>query len=169
MSLSREIVATYRGPGAVMRRLLAQGPREDRALMFVMAACAMFFVAQMPALARQAHLEGSELNPLMGASLLACMVILPLALYVLAALSHLVAKLFRGRGTGYGARLALFWALVAASPLLLLNGLVAGFVGQGVQLSLVGLLWFLVFLWFWVSSLRVAEWPADQMAERPAA
>ncbi|WP_353472629.1 YIP1 family protein [Salipiger sp. H15] len=169
MSLSREIVATYRGPGAVMRRLLSQGPREDRALMFVMAACAMFFVAQMPALARQAHLEGVELNPLMGASLLACLVILPLALYVLAALSHVVARLFRCRGTGYGARLALFWALLAASPLALLNGLVAGFMGAGAQLSLVGLLWFVVFLWFWISGLRVAEWPAEQMAERPAA
>ena len=38
MTLSREILATYRGPGAVVRRLLRQGPREDRALMFVMAA-----------------------------------------------------------------------------------------------------------------------------------
>lgn len=169
MSLSREIVATYRGPGAVMRRLLSQGPREDRALMLVMAACAMFFVARMPALARQAHLEGTELNPLMGASLLACMVILPLALYVLAALSHIVAKLFRGQGTGYGARLALFWALLAASPLALLNGLVAGFVGEGLQLSLVGLLWCAVFLWFWIGGLRAAEWPGDRMAERPAA
>ncbi|ANT59408.1 MULTISPECIES: YIP1 family protein [Roseobacteraceae] len=168
MSLSREIVATYRGPGAVMRRLLSQGPREDRALMFAMVACAIFFVAQLPGLARQAHLEQVDLNPLMGASLLACMVILPLALYVLAALSHLVAKLFRGQGTGYGARLALFWALLAASPLVLLNGLVAGFVGEGAQLSLVGLLWFAVFLWFWLRCLIVAERPAEPVTGRPA-
>ena len=71
MLLTREIVATYRGPGAVVSRLLAQGPREDRALMFVMAACGLFFVAQLPALSRRAWLEGVDLNPLMGGALLA--------------------------------------------------------------------------------------------------
>ncbi|MEB3419381.1 YIP1 family protein [Salipiger marinus] len=157
MSLSREIVATYRGPGAVMRRLLAQGPREDRALMFILAACALFFVAQLPAQARQAHLDGVDPNPLMGGALLGWLVLAPLLFYGLAALSHLIARVFGGRGTGYGARLALFWSLLAASPLLLLNGLVAGFMGPGPQLMLVGLLWFVIFLWFWLRSLTVAE------------
>ena len=157
MTLTREIAATYRGPGAVVARLLAQGAREDRALMFVMAACAMFFIAQMPGLARQAHLDGQELNPLLGASLLAWLVIAPLLFYVLAAISHVVARIFGGKGTGYGARLALFWALLATGPLVLLNGLVAGFLGAGVQLTLVGALWFAVFMWFWMRGLITAE------------
>ncbi|MCR8546971.1 YIP1 family protein [Salipiger sp. P9] len=157
MSLSREIVATYRGPGAVVARLLAQGPREDRALMLVMAACGLFFIAQMPALSRQAHLAGSELNPLLGGALLAWLVIAPLLFYLIAFLSHLVARVLGGRGTGYGARLALFWALLASAPLVLLNGLVAGFLGTGPQLSLVGLLWFAVFLWFWLGGMRAVQ------------
>ena len=157
MSLSREILATYRGPGKVVARLLSQGPREDRALMLVMAACALFFIAQMPALSRQAHLEETELNPLLGGALLAWLVLAPLLFYLVAFLSHLIAKLFGGKGSAYGARLALFWALLAATPLVLLNGLVAGLMGPGLQLTLVGLVWFAVFLWFWLSGLAAAQ------------
>jgi hypothetical protein len=115
------------------------------------------FIAQLPRLAREAHLQGEDLDMLMGASLMGWVFIAPLLLYVLAALSHLVAKLFRGKGSHYGARLALFWALLASSPLMLLNGLVAGFIGPGVELQVVGLMWLLVFGWFWMGGLIEAE------------
>ena len=39
----------------------------------------------------------------------------------------------------------------------LLHGLVAGFIGPGPALQLVGALWLGVFLWFWISCLRLAE------------
>ncbi|WP_435312231.1 YIP1 family protein [Primorskyibacter sedentarius] len=159
MAVTQDIVATYRGPGRVMRRLLSMGQREDRALALVMAGCAVIFVAQLPRLAREAHLTGQELNPLLGGSLLAWVFIAPLMLYALAAASHLVARLIGGRGDWYGARLALFWAILASSPLMLLNGLVAGFLGTGPALSFVGLLWLGVFCWFWARSLWVAERP----------
>ena len=123
MSLSREIVATYRGPGAVMRRLLAQGPREDRALMFIMAACALFFVAQLPAQARQAHLDGVDPNPLMGGALLGWLVLAPLLFYGLAALSHLVARVFGGRGTVLGTGLGVF-ILVMIAVVLTVSGVI---------------------------------------------
>lgn len=157
MAVTRNITATYRNPGKVLRGLLSMGPREDRALAYLMAACLIVFVAQMPRLARQAHIEGTELNMLMGASLMAWLFIAPLLLYCLAAFSHLVAKLFRGQGSFYSARLALFWALLAASPLMLLNGLVAGFIGPGPELQIVGLAWFVLFCWFWIGGLVAAE------------
>lgn len=157
MALTQDIVATYGGPAKVMRRQLAQGPREDRALVFLMGACLMVFVSQWPVLARRAHIEETELNPLLGASLFAWIFMAPLALYLLAWLSHLVAKAMGGKGTAYGARLALFWSLLAASPLMLLNGMVGGFIGAGPALTLVGFVWFAVFLWFWLVSLREAE------------
>ena len=69
----------------------------------------------------------------------------------------MVARALGGRGSWYGARMALFWSLLASSPLVLLNGLVAGFVGAGPGLTLVGLAWVGVFLWFWFAGLRVAE------------
>ncbi len=157
MPVTTDIVATYRGPGRVMRRLLDMGPREDRALAFVMAFCIIGFIAQMPSLARRAHLEGAELNMLMGGALLGSVFILPLFFYLLAWLSHLAARMFGGGGTSYGARLALFWALLASAPLVLLNGLVAGFIGPGIAQTLVGLLWVAIFVWFWLSGMRQSQ------------
>ena len=157
MSVTRDIAATYRGPGAVMRRLLALGPREDRALAILMGACGLIFVSQLPALSRKAHLEDTELNALLAGALFGWLFIAPLALYLIAALSHLVARALKGRGSWYGARLALFWSLLASTPLILLNGLMAGLAGPGPGLTLVGVLWLGLFAWFWVRSLAVAE------------
>lgn len=157
MAVTRNITATYRGPGRVVRRLLDAGPREDRALAYLMAGCVVVFIAQLPRLAREAHLTGQDLDMLMGATLMSWVFIAPLALYVLAGLSHLMARLVGGKGTGYGARLALFWALLASSPLMLLNGLVAGFIGPGLELQIIGLVWLLVFGWFWIAGLMTAE------------
>ncbi|WP_297772271.1 YIP1 family protein [uncultured Roseovarius sp.] len=158
MPVTRDIVATYRGPRRVMRRLLDMGQREDRALVMLIAACVVVFVAQWPRLAREAHLTGEALNPLLGGALLAWVFIAPLLLYALALLSHAIAKVFKGAGTAYGARLALFWAFLAASPLILLHGLVAGFIGPGAGLQLVGFVWFAAFGWFWLAGLIEAEW-----------
>ena len=157
MPLTSDIVATYRGPGRVVQHLLAMGKREDRALMFLMLSCAIVFVAQMPRLSREAYLSGQELNMLMGGALLGWLFIAPPMFYVIAALSHLVARLFGGKGDAYGARLALFWAFLAASPLFLLHGLVAGFIGPGPGLQGVGLIWLVMFLWFWMSGLKQAQ------------
>ncbi|MEM1075963.1 MAG: YIP1 family protein [Pseudomonadota bacterium] len=162
MTVTRNITATYKGPGRVVNGLLALGQREDRALAYLMAGCLVVFISQMPRLARQAHLTGEDLNMLMGATLLAWIFIAPLAFYCVASLSRLIAKLFKGKGTAYGARLALFWALLASSPLMLLNGLVAGFIGPGVELQVVGFLWFACFVWFWIGGLIASERPLPQ-------
>ncbi len=157
MAVTRNIRATYRRPGQVVTGLLAMGQREDRALAYLMAGCMVVFVAQMPRLAREAHLTGEDLDMLMGATLMAWIFIAPLVLYCIAGLSHLVAKAFKGGGTPFGARLALFWALLASSPLMLLNGLVAGFVGPGIELQAVGFLWFAFFMWFWLAGLVASQ------------
>ena len=161
MPVTTDIVATYRGPRRVVRRLLDMGQREDRALVILIGACIVVFVAQWPRLAREAHLSEQALNPLLGASLMAWLFIAPLLLYALALLTHGVARLLGGRGSAFGARMALFWAFLAASPLILLHGLVAGFVGPGAGLQLVGLIWCGVFGWFWLSGLYEAEWSRE--------
>ena len=158
MPVTTDIVATYRGPRTVFRRLLDMGEHEGRALAILMAACAIFFVAQWPALSREAHLTGQELNPLLGGSLMAWIFIAPLIFYLIAYLSQWILRALGGKATGFGARLALFWAFLAASPLKLLHGLVAGFIGSGAGLTSVGAIWFAVFLWFWISNMREAGW-----------
>ena len=158
MPVTTDIVASYRGPRAVMRRLLALREHEGRALAILMAGCLITFVGQWPRLAREAHLSGQELNPLIGGALLGWLFIAPLAFYALAFLAHLICRALGGSGSAYAARLGFFWAWLAASPLLLLHGLVAGFIGPGPGLTGVGALWCAVFLWFLVSNLREAGW-----------
>ncbi|SLN71708.1 YIP1 family protein [Ruegeria meonggei] len=161
MPVTSDIVATYRGPGRVVQRLLDLGRREDRALVFVMGFCVVAFIAQLPSLARRAHLEGLELNMLMGGALLGSVIILPLFFYVLAFVSFGAARLVGGRGSAYGARVALFWALLSSTPLVLLNGLVAGFMGPGPALTLVGIVWLGIFVWFWLAGLVQAQRQAE--------
>ena len=158
MAVTTDITATYRGPRKVIARLLAMGPREDRLLAFLMGACVLMFIAQMPRLAREAHLNGQELNMLLGGALLGIVFIAPLGLYALAMISHLIVRTMGGQGDAYQSRLVLFWAFLAATPVLLLNGLVAGFIGTGPALNAVGGLWVMVFFWFWVSGLIEAYW-----------
>jgi hypothetical protein len=93
----------------------------------------------------------------LGGALLGWVFIAPLTLYVLAAVVHGVARLFGGRASWYEARLALFWAFLASSPLWLLNGLVAGFVGPGPGQTLVGAAALLVFLFLWGAGLWEVE------------
>ncbi|MGB7316750.1 MAG: YIP1 family protein [Planktotalea sp.] len=157
MPVTSDIVATYKGPRKAFARILGMGQREDRALMMLMAGCLIAFVARWPALARQAHMTGEDLNMMLGGTLMALLFVAPLALYAIAALSHVIAKVLRGQGDWYGARIALFWSLLASSPLLLLNGLIEGFIGPGPGLQLVGFAWLVVFLWFWMSGLVEAE------------
>lgn len=164
MPVTTDIVRTWRRPRAVMRDLLDQGKREDRAIAYLMIACFLIFVAQWPRLQRIA--EGYEPSPwpedinfegMMTYTFYAVVIMLPLALYGVAAMSRLIAKVMGGQGTWYGARLAFFWTLLATTPLLLLHGLVRGFIGPGGQATLVGGLWAAVFFAIWIQCLREAE------------
>ena len=157
MALTDEILATYRGPKRVVARILAAPAREDRALAFLLAALGIIFVSLWPALQRQslAMPEVPMAQRVLAAGL-GLLLVVPLA-YLLAALSHLASRAGGGRGGYYGARVALFWALVAVSPLMLLRGLVAGLIGAGPQLAAVDLLALAAFLWIWISGLWQAE------------
>jgi len=164
MAVTSDIMQTWRTPRQVMRKLLDQGRREDRAIVYLMVARVLIFVAQWPRLSRIA--AGFEPSPwpveinfegMMTYTFYALVVMLPLAFYGLAAIARLVAMLFGGHGSWYSARLALFWTLLATSPLLLLHGLARGFVGPGVQANLVGFIWLAGFALLWFQSVLEAE------------
>jgi hypothetical protein len=139
------------------------GPREDRLLAILMAGCALMFISRMPSLAREAHLTGQEQTMLLSNALFGIIFVAPLALYTLALLTHFVARVLRGAGDSHAARLALFWSFLASSPLMLLNGLVAGMIGPGTELQLVGGLWFSAFLWFWISGMYQGYWAGSRV------
>ncbi|WP_368373102.1 YIP1 family protein [Rubellimicrobium arenae] len=137
------------GPRAVIREHLARGENEARALAFLMIGCILVFVSQWPRLARTAQLEGDEFPRLAAYALLGWLMIWPLVFYALAGVVHTVSRLTGGQGTAFGARLALFWSWLAASPLALLTGILAGFTGASILTNLAGLLWILVFIGLW--------------------
>ncbi|MEL7104697.1 MAG: YIP1 family protein [Pseudomonadota bacterium] len=162
MSVSNDILRSYVAPREVQARRMA-GQREDRAIAVVLAACVLISIAQWPRLAREAFYDGSiDLQMQMGSAVFAWVFIMPLVLYAIAAVSHVIARVFGGHGTWFRARMALFWALLAASPLWLLHGLVAGFIGPGPALSGVGLLALGAFVVFWGAGLAVAEWQKQE-------
>lgn len=153
MSVIADMLSSYRGPHKVVARHLAMGVREDRALAVLMVGCVLLFVSSWPYNARLAHLEGQELGPLVGGSLFALLFIAPLVFYLLATLVAAVLRLAGWKGGAYASRFSLFWALLASSPLLLLHGLIKGYLGVGPQEQIVGVFWFLAFMWFWISGL----------------
>lgn len=159
MPVTTDIVQAHVRPRKVMARLLGNGIREDRALAMLMGASFIMLIAQWPTRAREAHLEGLELTDLIQNDVFALIFVFPLMAYGIAALTHLIAKLFKGQGTWFGARLALFWSLLASTPLIVLAGMVRGLIGTGPANTLVGALWFAIFLWIWINSLWEAEKP----------
>ena len=158
MSAALDIIRTYRAPREVVRSRSAPPENEGRALAVLMAGCILMFVAQCPRLAREAF-EAPEipLEARLGAAAFGWLFIMPLVLYVLAGLTRLAARVVGGHGTAYGGRIALFWSRLAAAPLWLLNGWVAGFIGPGPLMLGTGLLATVVFLAFWMLGLVEVE------------
>lgn len=158
MGVVDDIVATYRRPRHVIGRLIAAGQREDRALAILMGASAVIFISQWPRAARQAHLDpAAPLDARLAGALLASVFLLPLAAYLVAMISHGMARMVGGTGTAFGARIALFWALMAIAPLMLLHGLLEGLAGPGAAPVIAGAMIFGLFLWIWLNGLWVAE------------
>lgn len=157
MAAVEDILRSYRRPRVVIREHLARGRAEPRLFSFLFAALLMMFVAQWPAMARQ-HFQTPDV-PMPGLLLgtaLALAATTPF-FYALAFLVTQITRLFRGRGDGYGGRLALFWALFAVSPLMLLQGLTQGMIGPGPQANAVAIVVFAAFVLIWGAGLRVTQ------------
>ena len=158
MQITADIIRSWLHPRKVMARRLSEGAREDRALAYLMIACVVIFVSQWPRLARDAQIDPSTpLDVRLGGTLFGWLFVAPLALYLIASLSHLLARLLGGKGNYFAARIALFWSLLSVTPLWLLNGLVAGIIGPGPELTVIGGISLAVFCVVWISSLIEAE------------
>lgn len=157
MTVSTDMVATWRRPREVLRRHLARGQSEPFAFTLLLVFLILAFVGQWPIAAREAFEAGDpSALPRILARAFAVLATIPLW-YLLAALSRLVARALGGKGSWYGARIALFWALATVGPLMLLQGMVAGMIGPGPALSAVTLVVGLAFLWLWATLLHEAE------------
>lgn len=163
MGLVADIAQTYRAPGRVIARRAAQAGSEVQAITIVMLGCLMIFIAQWPVHSRAAFLDPEiPLGGRLTGAGVAWLMIMPLLLYALAAIIHLILRALGGRGSFFTARISLFWALLAASPLALLNGLTAGFIGTGPAYLFTSGMLTLGFAVFIVAGFRATEFPAKK-------
>ncbi len=149
---------------------------EARGFIYLMVGLLIVFVGQLP------DLGGVGMNPLVLSENLAgedgqpgsdgslaggffgLLFLGPLLFYLLASLSHLIVRLFGGRGQGVDARLAMFWTILAVSPLFLLRGM-ASVSQAGSLVMVVNYAIAAGFLWIWLSGLIEAEFPAREKSE----
>lgn len=162
LGVAGDIIRTYRAPRAVVRHRIGPSENEGGALVTLMLACGLIFVAQWPRLSRAAFETGQDVQMLIGGTLLAWLFMMPLVFYTLAAVLTALLRLIGGRASGYEGRMATFWALLAAAPLWLLWGLTVGFIGQGPAATVTGALALVAVLIFWGAGLREVAFPQER-------
>ena len=155
MSLINNIVKSYWRPQDVFDDFHHHEFGESHALGFLTGGCAMAFTSHWPTLARKSHLTSEPLDMMLGGALFGWVFVAPLLLYMLAAALSVCLAILGLRRKGRLVRLSLFWAFLASGPIMLVYGLVSGFLGQGTASSGLGLLWIAVFIWFLVCGFRM--------------
>jgi hypothetical protein len=102
-----------------MRGVLDAAPSEGRILMFAMTSGAILFLAECVSLAfsaARAAVPPDRLSASFAAAFTALLILRPLMLYGLAALSGLAARVAGGTGSWRETRAAVCWAAVVAAP-----------------------------------------------------
>ena len=151
--IAPRVLASWRRPGQVVRGL---SPMSEGAMLAVlMGAMLVFLIAQAPGHARAAALDPAvPMAGRMAGALTAVLLMMPLVAYVVASLVALASRLTRWRLAAEDSRLALFWALLAISPAMLLAGLVEGLIGPGPALAITRLIAGIGFLFIWGGGIR---------------
>lgn len=150
MSLIGEIATAHRNPVAVAAGQDAQGVSEPQTLFYGMLFGFLSFLAQLPVLSVLADRDGPPLFALAAANLVAFLFFLPLMLYLLAGLSHVILARFGGSASWAQSRRALFWSALVVAPLILLSGLAAPLVPRPIVVT-AQLVTGAVFFWQWTA------------------
>lgn len=154
----------WRAPRAAMAGERERGLSEGRALVHLMLACFLLFVASLPNAVREARTLAIDdaVEGAVSAHLFAYLALAPLLAYAAAALVHLAARAFGASGSFLAARAAVFRSLLLAAPL----ALAAAVLGALAEAGAPGLLPWLAalryavlaaWLWFFAASLAEAE------------
>lgn len=168
LGLIGEIAHAYRAPRAAMARQVREGMNEGRSLFHLFAACAMGAAASLPDALRaaQALPAGEARAGVVPAHIFGYMFVAPPVMYAVAALVHLAARAFGGRGGFAGARAALFWALLLGGPLALaLSVAEASGAGAWLRLAVAGATAY----WLWLLAASLAETEGFAATARVAA
>ncbi|WBU55822.1 hypothetical protein [Paracoccus sediminicola] len=146
------VLASWQRPGQVVRALHPM--TEGAMLAILMGAMLVFLIAQAPGHARYAAMDPSiPLGGRIAGAIMALFFLMPLAAYAVAAIVSVISRIGRRRIAPEASRLALFWALLAVSPAMLLSGLIEGFIGPGAALTVLRAISGLGFLFIWGAGL----------------
>ena len=154
MSAVINISKTYYKPIQTYSKLFASGASEKDNLGYLVGGCVVSFVAQWPVQSRQAFTSQQPIDELMGAILLSTLFLLPLVFYFFSIVFYFCAKILGSNILAVELRLIIFWAYLATAPILLLVGLVEGFLGKNYQYFIVAGLWLAAFFTFIYSGFK---------------
>jgi len=157
MTTFSTVLYSLRSPNLAFRRVLSTRVEEPRAFAWLVSACLLFFLARLPLLSREAHLnpEMPQLESIIGGVLIGSLFIAPLVLYSIAALSCLFLRVKFKMLNWMDSRVAFFWSLLAVTPLVLLRGILGGFLESNLILNLASILIFFYFLYVWASCTSI--------------
>ena len=138
-----------------MKRHLDNGIREEQILFFAILFGLLSFLSLLPALAKHAFLTNESLSALAAAQFISSVFMMPLLMYGIAAVSHLILKYFGGQGDYIGARRALFWAALVTTPAILLTSIAEAYFSE--ISTILSVITTMIFVWQWVSNLKELE------------
>lgn len=107
-----------------MRNQIDRGNDEPRLMAYLAFGCFVIFLSFLPRL-MATDLSGTDQSLAAGITVwfFSVMFFVPLMMYGVAAISHLVAKAFGATGPYHNARHAIAWMLVVLSPVLIVKGM----------------------------------------------
>jgi len=138
-----------------MKRYLEDGIREEQTLFFAILFGLLSFLSLLPALAKHAFLTNESLSALAAAQFISSVFMMPLLMYGIAAVSHLILKYFGGQGDYIGARRALFWAALVTTPAILLTSIAEAYFSE--ISTILSVITTMISVWQWVSNLKELE------------
>ena len=138
-----------------MKRHLDNGIREEQTLFFAILFGLLSYLSLLPALAKHAFLTNESLSALAAAQFISSVFMMPLLMYGIAAVSHLILKYFGGQGDYIGARRALFWAALVTTPAILLTSIAEAYFSE--ISTILSVITTIIFVWQWVSNLKELE------------
>ena len=154
-----EIFKAYFDLKASFFTQLAKCKSEARLLAYGFTISILLFLERLPGKVVSHTSEGSQipLLPAIGIDLFASIFFVPLFLYLVSAILHLILLPFGGKATFFQSRLAFFWSIIVCAPILLIFSLVEAFSADIFPLNFIKYITVPLSAWILSSILCAAE------------
>ena len=154
-----DIFKSYLDLRISFRNQLNNFTSESRLLAYAFFISVVLFLERLPGRVTNYDIQSNKdiLFDYVGMDLFTSIFFGPIFLYFLSALTHLFALLFKGSASFFEARLAFFWSIIVASPLLLTAGLLHGLFPDGFLFKFVECAAVIAYAWIFSVIFCAAE------------